>query len=127
MLQGIHHIAIICSDINRSKAFYTKILGLEIVHEIYRAERSSWKIDLSLNGNYMIELFSFLNAPKRLSFPEAQGLRHLAFKTDDIEAERERIISLGIDVEEIREDEFTGKHFCFFLDPDSLPIELYEN
>lgn len=126
MLIGLHHIAIICSDITASKAFYTQVLGCKIEREVYREKRDSWKIDLSLHGTYVIELFSFPDSPPRASYPEAIGLRHIAFTTNDIVSERERLIQTGLEVEEIRTDEFTGKEYCFFSDPDGLPIELYQ-
>lgn len=125
-LTGVHHIAIICSDYQRSKQFYTEVLGLDIQREVFRETRNSYKLDLSLNGEYIIELFSFPNPPARPSFPEALGLRHLAFSVLDIKAERDRLLNLGIAVEEIRIDEITEKRFTFFSDPDGLPIELYE-
>lgn len=126
MLQNIHHIAIICSDYEVSKKFYTEILGLEIIREVFREERGSYKLDLALNGNYIIELFSFPNPPKRLSQPEGTGLRHLAFQVMNIEDTINELKNKGIDTEPIRVDEFTGKRFTFFFDPDDLPIELYE-
>lgn len=125
-LNSLHHIAIICSDYERSKSFYTEILSLEIIQEIYRKERDSYKLDLALGGNYLIELFSFPNPPARVSRPEACGLRHLAFGVNDIEESVKHLLSLGIDVENIRIDEFTGRKFTFFSDPDDLPIELYQ-
>lgn len=126
MLNKVHHIAIICSDYEVSKAFYTKILGLKLEQEIYRKERQSYKADLSLNGEYIIELFSFPSPPARPSRPEATGLRHLAFEVDNIEKEVEELTRLGVKAEPIRIDEFTGKKFTFFSDPDDLPIEFYE-
>ena len=126
MLKKIHHIAIICSDYEKSKHFYTNILGFEITQEVYRKERQSYKLDLSLNGNYCIELFSFPNPPKRISQPEACGLRHLAFEVDNIESAIEMLSKHNIKTEPIRIDEFTQKRFTFFEDPDQLPIELYE-
>lgn len=126
-LKRIHHIAIICSDYQKSKYFYTKVLGLKIVNEVYRAERLSYKLDLAINANYQIELFSFPEAPPRLSFPEAQGLRHLAFEVDNLEDAVKDLQSKGINTEAIRVDEYTGKRFVFFADPDQLPIELYES
>lgn len=123
---GLHHIAIICSDYERSKNFYTEILGFSIIKEVYRAERQSYKLDLALNGNYLIELFSFPNPPKRTSRPEACGLRHLAFAVENIEESIGFLIKSGISPEPIRVDEYTGKPFTFFADPDNLPIELYE-
>jgi glyoxylase I family protein len=126
MLNRIHHIAILCSDYEKSKAFYTNILGLEIINEIYRKERQSYKLDLSLNGEYVIELFSFPDPPQRLSRPEATGLRHLAFEVDDLNAVVETIRKSNINTEPIRVDETTGKKFTFIFDPDNLPVELYE-
>lgn len=126
MLKKIHHIAIICSDYEKSKHFYTEILGFEITQEVYREERQSYKLDLSLNGNYCIELFSFPNPPERVSRPEACGLRHLAFEVDNIESAIEMLSKQNIKTEPIRIDEFTQKRFTFFEDPDQLPIELYE-
>ena len=126
MLKKIHHIAIICSDYEKSKQFYTEILGFEITQEVYRTERQSYKLDLALNGNYCIELFSFPNPPKRVSQPEARGLRHLAFEVDNIEKAIENLSNHNIQTEPIRIDEFTQKRFTFFEDPDQLPIELYE-
>jgi len=126
MLKGIHHIAIICSNYERSKSFYVDILGLEILQEVYRAERESYKLDLGLNGLYVIELFSFPNPPKRPSKPEALGLRHLAFEVDDIHQKVQLLLAKGVAVEPIRIDVNTGKQFTFFTDPDNLPLELYE-
>lgn len=125
-LKNIHHIAIICSDYQRSKAFYTEVLGLQILKETYREARDSYKLDLAIGENYVIELFSFPNPPLRVSRPEAQGLRHLAFEVEDVAREREVLLAKGIEVEEIRTDELTGKKFTFFADPDDLPLELYE-
>lgn len=126
ILKSIHHIAIICSDYERSKKFYTEVLGFTIVQEIYREERDSYKLDLALHGKYIIEIFSFPNAPKRPSQPEAAGLRHLAFAVNDIEEGRQYLMSKGIESENIRVDQHTGKRFTFFADPDGLPLELYE-
>ena len=123
---SLHHIAIICSDYERSKKFYTEILGFTIVREVYRSERASYKLDLALNGDYLIELFSFPDPPARVSRPEATGLRHIAFQVADIEASKRELEEKGVTCEPIRTDEFTGKRFTFFSDPDGLPIELYE-
>ena len=125
-LNKIHHIAIICSNYEISKHFYTEILGLKIIQEIYRKERESYKLDLALNDNYCIELFSFPNPPKRISRPEASGLRHLAFEVNDIEITRNYILENNLFAEEIRIDEYTNKRFFFTNDPDDLPIEFYE-
>jgi glyoxylase I family protein len=126
MLKSIHHIAIICSDYERSKDFYTRILGLEILQEIYRAERDSYKLDLALNGRYVIELFSFPDPPERVSRPEALGLRHLAFEVENVESAILKLEADGVKCEPVRVDEHTGKRFTFFEDPDKLPLELYE-
>ncbi len=125
-LNKIHHIAIICSDYKRSKAFYTEILGLTVKAEVFRAERNSWKLDLEVNGDYQIELFSFENPPERPTRPEASGLRHLAFETDNVESIYAELIAKQIVCEPIRIDEFTKKQFFFTEDPDHLPIEFYE-
>ena len=124
-LLGIHHVAIICSDYPRSKHFYSEILKLTIINEHYRAERKSYKLDLALPDGSQLELFSFNDAPSRPSYPEAQGLRHLAFMVNSVENSKTYLESHGIDVEEIRVDEITGKKFTFFADPDGLPLELY--
>lgn len=125
-LQDVHHIAIICSDYERSKKFYTEILGLEIIQEIFREERDSYKLDLALYGKYVIELFSFPNPPQRVSRPEAAGLRHLAFSVENLESVIHSLQNQGIWSEPIRVDETTGKRFTFIADPDELPIEFYE-
>ena len=124
MLNKIHHVAIICSDYEVSKHFYTDILGFEIVREVYREERKSYKLDLSVGGVYQIELFSFPNPPERPSRPEALGLRHLSFEVADVAAVAEALFVKGVITEPIRIDEFTGKPFTFFSDPDGLPLEL---
>ncbi len=125
-INRIHHIAIICSDYERSKKFYTEILGLELVREIYRKERDSFKADLALNGQYVIELFSFPHPPQRLSRPEGTGLRHLAFEVNDIDKAVDFLQQHSITAEPVRTDEATGKQFTFIEDPDGLPIEFYE-
>jgi len=127
MLKSIHHAAIICSDYEKSKHFYTNILQLAIIAENYRAARDSFKLDLKLPNGGQIELFSFPNSPARPSFPEAQGLRHLAFCVDSVEEVARYLLSKGVEVEPIRVDEFTSKKFTFFSDPDGLPLELYED
>ena len=123
----IHHIAIICSNYEVSKKFYTEVLGLNIIREVYREERQSCKLDLAIGEHYIIELFSFPNPPKRPSRPESCGLRHLAFSVDNVEEKRNELISKGLNCEEIRVDEFTDKQFFFTTDPDDLPLEFYEN
>lgn len=125
-LKNIHHIAIICSDYEVSKKFYTETLGLEIIAEHYRSERQSYKLDLKLGNRYVIELFSFPDPPKRISRPEAAGLRHLAFAVSDLEKAIQHLKENGVDSEPIRVDEFTNKRFTFFSDPDGLPLEFYE-
>ena len=125
MLDAVHHVAIICSDYERSKRFYAEILGLPIIREVWRADRQSWKCDLQVGAAH-IELFSFPNPPARPSQPEAQGLRHLAFAIAALEPVIEHLQSHDVLVEPIRVDEHTGKRFTFFADPDGLPLELYE-
>jgi len=123
----IHHIAIICSDYIVSKKFYTEVLGLNILREVYREARRSYKLDLAIGEHYVIELFSFPNPPERPSRPESCGLRHLAFSVDNVEKKRNALIEKGLDCEAIRIDEFTDKKFFFTTDPDNLPLEFYEN
>ena len=126
MLKGIHHVALICSDYSASKHFYSNILGLSVIAENYREARRSYKCDLALPDGSQLELFSFPDAPKRPSRPEAQGLRHLAFKVDDIDAVIAHLTQHNVECEPIRIDEYTNKRFTFFPDPDGLPLELYE-
>lgn len=126
MLKAIHHIAIICSDYEKSKHFYTAILGLDIIAENYRAERDSYKLDLALPNGNQIELFSFADRPARPSYPEARGLRHLAFSVENIDEAVNVLHAKNISVEPVRTDEYTGKRYTFFQDPDNLPLELYE-
>ena len=125
-LNRVHHIAIICADYQKSKHFYSEILGLKIVREVYREQRQSYKLDLEVGDLYQIELFSFPEPPVRPSHPEAAGLRHLAFEVDDIDEAIIQLTSAGVITEPIRIDETTGKRFTFFADPDGLPLELYE-
>jgi glyoxylase I family protein len=125
-INKVHHIAIICEDYEASKYFYTHVLGCTIIAENYREERNSYKLDLAINGQYAIELFSFPNPPKRTSRPEAAGLRHLAFEVDDMNATVAWLAAHKIEAEPIRIDEFTGKRFTFIADPDDLPVEFYE-
>ncbi|MFD2934131.1 SMU1112c/YaeR family gloxylase I-like metalloprotein [Spirosoma flavum] len=125
-LSAVHHIALICSDYETSKRFYTNILGLSILGEYFRAERQSYKLDLALNGQYILELFSFPNPAERPSRPEALGLRHLAFAVPDLDAAIAHLNEKGIVTEPIRVDEHTGRRFTFFADPDDLPLEFYE-
>ena len=121
-----HHVAIICSDYTTSRRFYTEILGLEVVSEVYRQERNSYKLDLRIPDGTQIELFSFPDPPRRLSYPEACGLRHLAFEVGNIDEAVADLRTHGVAVEDVRVDEHTGKRFTFFADPDGLPLELYE-
>ncbi len=125
-LSGIHHVAIIASDYQRSKRFYVQVLGLQVIAENFRAERNSYKLDLRMNDGVQIELFSFPDAPPRPSHPEARGLRHLAFRAQDLDAAVQHLQDHQIAVESIRVDACTGKRFTFFADPDGLPLELYE-
>jgi glyoxylase I family protein len=126
MLLRIHHAAIICSDYAVSRRFYTQVLGLAVVAEHWREARRSWKLDLALPDGSQVELFSFEGRPARPSWPEARGLRHLAFAVADVAAAKARLESQGVNVEDIRVDEYTGRRFTFFADPDELPLELYE-
>ena len=125
-ISSVHHIAIICSDYAISKKFYTEKLGLSVIREVYREARDSYKLDLALGEQYIIELFSFPNPPTRPSRPEACGLRHLAFQVKNMEETVRQLATVNIDSEPIRIDEFTGKKFTFIADPDDLPIEFYE-
>ena len=122
----IHHIAIICSDYQVSKKFYTEILGLQILRKVYREERDSYKLDLGIGDHYVIELFSFPNPPARPSRPESCGLRHLAFSVENIEEKRNELTGKGLICEDIRIDEFTDRKYFFTQDPDDLPLEFYE-
>ncbi|KKJ96529.1 hypothetical protein PK34_10565 [Stutzerimonas stutzeri] len=126
MLRSIHHVAIICSDYVVSKRFYTETLGLTVIAEHYREARRSYKLDLALPDGAQLELFSFPDALPRPSRPEAQGLRHLAFAVDDVAQCKAWLERQGVAVEAIRLDEYTGRRFTFFADPDGLPLELYE-
>ncbi len=125
-LRRIHHVAVICSDYQRSKHFYVETLGLRPLAEHYRADRRSYKLDLALSDGSQIELFSFPDPPERVSHPEACGLRHLAFEVQDVRAWKAKLESSGVFVEDMRLDEYTNRRFCFFADPDGLPLELYE-
>lgn len=125
-IRGIHHVAIISSDYARSKVFYVGVLGLKVIEETYREARDSYKLDLELPDGTQIELFSFPSPPPRPSYPEACGLRHLAFATEDLDEAVASLVEKGVEVEAVRVDELTGKRFTFFADPDGLPLELYE-
>ena len=126
MLLRIHQAAIICSDYPASKRFYTETLGLAVIAEHFRAQRNSYKLDLALPDGSQVELFSFPARPPRPSYPEARGLRHLAFEVADVARWKADLEAQGVKVEPIRVDEFTGRRFTFFADPDDLPLELYE-
>lgn len=127
MFNRIHHVAIICSDYKRSKRFYTEVLKLRVIDEHYREQRQSFKLDLALPDGGQIELFSFPDPPERPSRPEAQGLRHLAFAVDAVEDVVNYLNQNGVETEPVRVDEYTGKRFTFFQDPDGLPLEIYES
>jgi glyoxylase I family protein len=126
MISGVHHVAVICSDYEKSRRFYSEMLGFRIISETYRPERHSYKLDLALPSGIQIELFSFPDAPERPSYPEACGLRHLAFAVRNLDEVIAALLAQGIRVEEVRVDELTGRRFTFFADPDGLPLELYE-
>jgi len=125
-IKRIHHVAILAGDYEKSKHFYTKILGFTIIAENFRAEKKSFKLDLAINDIYQIELFSFPDFKERQSFPEAKGLRHLAFAVDNLDEAVNELILKNVILEEIRTDELTNKRFCFFYDPNGQPLELYE-
>lgn len=124
-LEKIHHVAIICSNYQKSKRFYVELLGLPIIREAYRSDRQSYKLDLAI-GDGQLELFSFPDPPRRVSRPEACGLRHLSLQVEDVQSAARELADHGIAVEPVRCDEYTGKKFTFFCDPDGLPLELYE-
>jgi glyoxylase I family protein len=126
MLKSLHHVAVICSDYARSRHFYVEVLGLQVRAENFRAQRCSWKLDLALPDGGQLELFSFPDPPLRPSYPEACGARHIAFAVDDVAACRLALEQQGVSVEPVRVDEYTGRRFVFFSDPDGLPLELYE-
>ncbi|QWF16448.1 SMU1112c/YaeR family gloxylase I-like metalloprotein [Lysobacter capsici] len=126
-LSSIHHVALICSDYPRSRRFYTQVLGLRVLAEVYREARGSYKLDLALPDGSQLELFSFPDPPPRPSYPEACGLRHLAFAVADIDACVAELKAQAIAVEDVRVDEYTGRRYTFFADPDGLPIEFYEH
>jgi glyoxylase I family protein len=125
-IKAIHHVAILTNDYETSKRFYIDVLGFVALAETYREERKSYKLDLAINGQYQIELFSFPEYKERASFPEQKGLRHLAFAVDDIEIAFAELVEKGVEVQGIRVDELTNKRFCFFYDPNGQPLELYE-
>ena len=125
-IKRIHHIAILTDDYQKSKTFYTEVLGFEIIKETYREARQSYKLDLSINGQYQIELFSFPEFKERNSFPESKGLRHLAFEVENVDETVEELRSKNVNVQDVRVDEITGKRFAFFYDPNGQPLEMYE-
>ncbi len=125
-LDTIHHVAIIVSDYEKSRAFYAELLGFPIIRENYRPEKKDWKLDLRLNETTELEIFAPENPPKRVNRPEACGLRHLAFTVRDVERTVRELTERGIACEPIRTDAFTGKKMTFFFDPDGLPLELHE-
>ncbi|MGD7654558.1 MAG: SMU1112c/YaeR family gloxylase I-like metalloprotein [Verrucomicrobiales bacterium] len=125
-MKAVHHIAIIAGDYRRSKRFYTEVMGFPVIREVHRRDRGSYKLDLQGPGGVEIELFSFPDPPARVDGPEACGLRHLAFSTEDLDAEIARLEGLGVAVEPVRTDEFDGCRYTFFKDPDGLPLELKE-
>ena len=126
-IKAIHHVAILTDDYAKSKAFYTEVLGFTVIAETYREQRNSYKLDLAINGVYQIELFSFPDFRERGSYPEAKGLRHLAFLVEDVEKAAAELKTKGVEVQEVRLDELTGKRFVFFYDPNGQPLELYEH
>ena len=125
MFDAVHHVAIIVSDYQVSRRFYVETLGLPIVRENYRPERGDWKLDLRV-GAVELELFSNPSAPERPNYPEARGLRHLAFRVEDVAAAAAELARRGIPCEPIRTDPYTGGRMTFFHDPDGLPLELHE-
>ena len=125
-LSAIHHIAIIVSDYAVSRDFYVNKLGFSVIRENYREDKKDWKLDLQVNPTTELEIFAPENPPKRLSYPEACGLRHLAFATENMEEAVRELQSKGIECEPIRTDTFTGRKMTFFADPDGLPLELHE-
>ena len=122
----IHHIAIIGSDYEASKEFYVDKLGFAVIRENYREERKDWKIDLDVGNGIELELFIESNPPKRVTRPEACGLRHLAFYVENVEETVKKLLQKGIECEPIRVDEYTNKKMTFFFDPDGLPLEIHE-
>ncbi len=125
-IQSIHHVALLTDNYELSKQFYTEVLGFTVLKETYRAERRSYKLDLLINGKYQVELFSFPEYKERNSFPESKGLRHLAFAVEDVDASYLFLNEKGVQVQQVRTDEITGKKFLFFYDPNGQPLELYE-
>lgn len=125
-LRRAHHVAIICAQIDVSLHFYEEVLGLTEVSRTYRESRDSWKVNVALPDGMELELFTFPGAPPRPSWPEAQGLRHLALEVERLDDAITHLAGHGVECEPVRVDELTGKRFTFLADPDGLPIELYE-
>ena len=125
-LKAVNHIAVITGDLDRSLRFYTEVLGFTVLRHVYREERRSHKVDLALDGTYLIELFTFPDAPPRPSYPEAKGLRHLAFSVERLDDCIRELEAKGVQVEPVRTDPYTGCRCTFFADPDGLPLELVE-
>ena len=122
---AVHHVAILVGDYAASRAFYVDKLGFSVIRENYRPARGDWKLDLAC-GDIELELFSAPDSPARVTNPEARGLRHLAFRVDDVETAVRELAAGGIECEPIRMDEFTGGRMTFFRDPDNLPLEIHE-
>lgn len=125
-LSAIHHVAIIVSDYEKAKDFYVEKLRFPVIRENYRPDRKDWKIDLQLSDSVELEIFVEPNAPERVNYPEACGLRHLAFQVVSVEETVKELEKSGIVCEPIRIDEYTGKKMTFFADPDGLPLEIHE-
>ncbi len=125
-INGIHHVAMLTDRYEESKKFYTEVLGFSIISEVYRKERDSFKLDLAINGVYTIEMFTFPEYRERASYPEAKGLRHLAFVVDNVAEWIVFLRSKNIQVEDVRIDETTQRKFTFFYDPNGQPLELFE-
>lgn len=125
-LNSVHHIAIIVSDIEKAREFYVEKLGFEVIRENYRKGRDDWKLDLRVDEHTELEIFAEKNPPKRVNRPEACGLRHLAFRVENVEETVKELAEIGIECEPIRTDSFTGEKMTFFFDPDGLPLEIHE-
>ena len=125
MLSKQHHIAVICSDYQKAKEFYIDKLGFRLIREVWREEKQDYLRMLQF-GDTTLELFIMPDVPQRVTNPEAQGLRHLAFHVENVEEGEKWLNSLGIETEPIREDKCNGGRFLFFKDPDGLPLELHE-
>ena len=126
LFDSIDHIAIISSDYQKAKDFYVDKLGFKVKREVERKDRDDFIITLEAPNGILIELFIEKNPPRRVTRPEAAGLRHLAFRVQDIEKSIEKLNKKGIETEEIRIDPQNGKRMTFFMDSDGLPLELHE-